>query len=180
MFRFVALIGVLIIAVLLALDTKRRTERIAYWRVVVTLALALLVVILRPSQGFLYTLEDAGEFLAAFTGAICVLWFLIMRPKKIADKLFSRGVRLLRKDTNDQALTAFNQALEKAKSDGEKARILYNIAICRLRLGDKDAAINSLADAIRVMPALQSAVQKDRDLAGLSQDEQFHVTVLKG
>lgn len=77
--------------------------------------------------------------------------------------LFGEGVASLRKGDTQHALMAFNQALEKATANRDKGRILCNMAICNLRLGQKDAAIKMLTDAVIILPSAKSQIEKDKD-----------------
>ena len=83
---------------------------------------------------------------------LACFWFIIVRPKKLVWEMFRKGASLLKKGKTQQALTTFNQALDKAKSNNEKGSIFYNMAICNLRLGQKETAIRALTDAVNILP----------------------------
>jgi tetratricopeptide (TPR) repeat protein len=178
MFGIIVIVGVLVSAVLLALDTRRRTGRIAYWRVVIAVGVTFFGAGARAGQQLSsMTLFDAGDFLAGYAGMLAFLWFVIVRPKELADESFELGVSLLEKGDAQQALAAFNQALEKAKTNRGRGRILYNMAICNLRLGKKDTAIKEVAEAVSVLPSLRSRIEKDKDFSELHDDEEFRAVI---
>jgi len=93
--------------------------------------------------------------------------------KDPVDKMFNQGVSLLKNGELQQALTTFNQALGTAKSNRDKASILGNIAVCHLRLGEKDAAIRVLSDAVHFRRSVKAQIAKDKDFIELHNDERF-------
>ena len=105
--------------------------------------------------------------MALYAGMLALIWMLVFRPKDTVHAFLSQGVSLLHKDHPKQALLAFNQALEQAKSGRHKAWLLCYVAACELRLRDKDVAIKTLAEALRILPAVVSRIAKEKDLAEL-------------
>ena len=182
MFGIIVVLGVILSAVLLALDTRHRTGRISYWRIIIAVAITFFGAGSLAGQEHLRsrTVEDVLEFLARYAGMLAFLWFIIVRPKKLIDKIFRKGSSLLKDGDTQQALTTFNQALDMAKSNNDRGSILYNIAICNLRLGQKEPAIKALSDVVSVLPSLKSRMAKDKDFTELHDDEQFRVLIAKG
>jgi len=177
----VVLLGVLSSAVLLALDSKRRTEQISYWRVIIAVAITFFGAGSQAGQTHVPgTAYNPLDFLASYAGMLAFFWFVIIRPRKLVDIIFRKGSSLLKKGETQQALALFNQALDKAKSKNEKGSILYNIAVCNLRLGQRETAIRALADTVCVVPSLKSRIAKDKDFTELQNDEQFCVVIAKG
>ena len=169
MSAIVELIAGLLSALLLALDAQHRTGRIAYWRIIITVAIASLSAVLVAGAAQLRseTAAGAGAFLAMYAGMLAFLWFLVVRPEDPVHALLGQGVSLLHTDRPQQALTAFNQALDHAKSRRDKAWILCYMAVCELRLRDKDLADKTLAEALRVLPSVVARIAKKKDLAEL-------------
>jgi tetratricopeptide (TPR) repeat protein len=181
MFGITVLIAVVAGAALLALDTKRRTGRIVYWRVIVAVAIPLFGAGSQIGQEHLRSGApyDPWGFLAGYAGMLAFLWFLFLRPREVVETLFRDAVSRLKKGENQQALVVFNQAIEKAKSSRDKGRILCNMAICSIRLGQRDAAIKTLTEAVGVLPSVRSQIEKDSDFSELHNDEQFRALVAK-
>ena len=169
MSAMVELLAGLLSALWLAVDAQHRTGRISYWRIIITVAIASLSAVLAIGPEHLRSGTFAGlvEFLAVYAGVLALLWFSIVRPKDLAHALLGQGVSLLHKDRPQQALAAFNQALDHAKSRREKGWILFYMAACELRLRDKDLAVKTLAEALRVLPSIISRIAKEKDLAEL-------------
>jgi len=182
MFAIIVVLGVLLSAILLALDSKRRTGRISYWRVIIAVAITFFGAGSQAGQA--HRLAGAAYdplwFLSTYAGMLTSFWFLIIRPRKLVDTIFREGASLLKKGDTQQALTMFNQALDKANSNDEKGSILYNIAVCNLRLGQRETAIKALTDTVSVLPSLKSRIAKDKDFTELQNDEQFRVVIAKG
>ncbi len=61
--------------------------------------------------------------------------------------MFSHGVKLLKDGDPRGALREFEESLAPA-TDAQKADSLYNIAICHVRLGNYDAAVQAVAQAV--------------------------------
>jgi tetratricopeptide (TPR) repeat protein len=182
MFGIVFILGVLISAVLLALDTKRRTGRIVYWRVIITVAITVFGAVSQAGRGFQLSgvPYDPVEFLGMYSGILAFFWFIVLRPRKLVDKIFREGSSLLKKGNIQQALTKFDQAADVAKSNKEKAPVLYNTAVCYIRLGQKEAAIKALSDVVSILPSLRSRMAKDKDFTELQGEEQFRALIAKG
>jgi len=169
MSAIVELLVGLLTALLLALDTQRRTGRISYLRITLTVVIASLTSVLAAGPQHLRsgTFAGVGEFLAIYTGMLALLWFLMVRPKDLVHALLSQGVSLLHQDHPQEALIAFNQALDHAKSHRDKGWVLCYMAVCELRLKDKDLADKTLAEALRVLPSVVARIAKEKDLAEL-------------
>ena len=85
--------------------------------------------------------------------------------KEDVRKLFDQGAKLLREDQPEEALKVFRSALTSAFS--EKGQALYNIAICHLRLGDEDSAIDAIRNAVSLQPWLVKEFLADEDFSSL-------------
>jgi tetratricopeptide (TPR) repeat protein len=171
----VVVISVLISAVLLALDTKSRRGRILYIRVIITIVINFIGAgtIAGQEHRLTGTPYDIGDFVVKYFAMLAVLWFIFMRPRKLADAYLRKGTYWLKHGKIQEASTYFNEALDVAQSDESKGSILYKIAICNLRLGQKELAIRALSDAIKAEPTLKNRIIKDKDLAGLQKDGDF-------
>ena len=74
----ILILAVVVSALLLAQDTKRRTGQIGYWRVLLTVLIAFFGV-----ASASYT-SDIARLLGTYCGILALLWFLILRPKSKA------------------------------------------------------------------------------------------------
>jgi Tfp pilus assembly protein PilF len=61
-----------------------------------------------------------------------------------------------------------------------KGEVLYKIAICNLRLGQKELAVKALTDAIKAQPSLKNQIAKDKNFAELQGDSDFRNLVSTG
>jgi tetratricopeptide (TPR) repeat protein len=90
-----------------------------------------------------------------------------------ADGYFLKGVLLLDKGQAQPAFETFSHVLDFPISNKVRGQTFYNMAICNLRLGQRQIAIENLKRAISVMHSLRSAIAKDMDFMDLHDDEQF-------
>ena len=84
-----------------------------------------------------------------------------------AKKQFDEGAKLLEEGQTEEALKVFSSALTSAVSDRDKGQTLYNIAICHLRLGGEDSAIDALQNAVSLQPWLAKEFLADEDFSRL-------------
>jgi tetratricopeptide (TPR) repeat protein len=173
----IIILGVLMSAVLLARDTKRRTGQIAYLRVLLAVAITFFGAASRAGQGYFGL--DPIDFLAGYAGMLTFLWFIILRPKTKAQEFFKKGVSLLNEGEIESALSAFNEGLTTTNKNKEKGYLLYNSAICNVRLGKHDIAIATLHQALSTFPSLKSKARKDKDFSQLHNNEQFQLLLTK-
>jgi tetratricopeptide (TPR) repeat protein len=167
MSEIVELLVGLLSALVLALDSQHRTGRISYWRITLTVAIACPAGVLAAGPERLRSGALAGTwlFLAVYLAVLGLVWFFIVRPKDPVHALLGKGVHLLHENHAQEALTTFNQALDHAKSRREKGWILFYMAACELRLRDKELAVRTLAEALRVLPSVVARIAKEKDLA---------------
>lgn len=76
--------------------------------------------------------------------------------------MFRKGVTLLAAGDPGAALLEFQEALTNAVGDA-KADSLYNIAVCYVRLGDMDMAMQALVKAVGLDPQLAQEIRLDQD-----------------
>jgi len=170
MFAIVALLGVLVSAILLVRDSKKRSGKIAYGRILLAVGLTFFAAGSYAGRGYY---SDPIDFLAGYAGMLTFLWFIILRPKTKAEDFFGNGVSLLKEGQIESALSAFNDGLALTNRNKEKGYLLYNAAICNVRLGKDDVAIRTLDQAVSALPKLKSKARKDRDFSQLQENEQF-------
>jgi tetratricopeptide (TPR) repeat protein len=89
---------------------------------------------------------------------------------------FERGVVCLNVGRPQEALRHFSMSLASAVGDA-KAGSLYNLAICHLRLGNTDAAIQAAAKAVVMDPGVAAEMERDNDLVGLVADQSFRAAL---
>jgi tetratricopeptide (TPR) repeat protein len=94
----------------------------------------------------------------------------------MSEGTFSRGVTLLEAGNPTAALQEFQKSLADA-TGAQKGDSLYNIAICHVRLGNVDAAVHAIAEAVTIDPALAEEISRDEDFAALAVDESFRETL---
>jgi len=176
MFAIVALVGVLVSAILLAKDTKKRTGKIAYGRILLAVGFTFFAAGSYAGRGYY---SDPIDFLAGYAGMLTFLWFIILRPKTKAQEFFKKGVSLLKKGEIESASSAFNEGLTTTNKNKEKGYLLYNSAICNVRLGKHDIAIATLHQALSTFPSLKSKARKDKDFSQLHNNEQFQLLLTK-
>ena len=182
MWTIVAILGILLSVVLLAVDTKRRRGHILYKRVIISVILIYLAALATSGQEQRFTElpYDPLSFLARYFGMLAALWFIIVRPKRTVDVLLERGVRLFSKGNAHEALTVFEQALERASTDKERASLLYNMANCHVRLDQDSSAVQALVNALEVRPSLKKRIAKDKDLQKLTDHEELRSLMESG
>ena len=120
-------------------------------------------------------METAGEFLVGYAGMLTFVWFVILRPKTKAEVFFGKGVSLLKNGQTEEALSAFSNGLSLTNRPKEKGYLLYNSAICNVRLGNGDLAIQVLGQALSTLPSLKSKARKDKDFSQLRGNERFQL-----
>jgi tetratricopeptide (TPR) repeat protein len=171
------IVWVLVGAVLLARDTIRRTGKTAYLRVLLTVVIAVIGAASRARK------EHPGlftpDFLAEYAGILLGFWFVVLRPKTKAQESFKKGVSLLKKGDSESALSAFSEGLETVSKNKGKGYLLYNSAVCYVRLGKHDSAIAALRQAFSAFHPLKSKALKDKDFNHLHNNEQFQLLVKK-
>lgn len=86
--------------------------------------------------------------------------------------MFKTGVEFLRQGDAAAALTEFEASLAVA-ADDQKADSLYNIAVCHVRLGNVEGALDALAQAIARDPSLAPEIGTDQDFASLATHPRF-------
>lgn len=87
-----------------------------------------------------------------------------------AENLFNKGLaQILNKDYQN-ALTSFNEATSK---DSNLAVAYYGAAIAAARLGNTDAVVSNLSNAVKGDPSLKEAALSDLEFAKLSATESF-------
>jgi hypothetical protein len=86
--------------------------------------------------------------------------------------MFGDGVKLLEQNDPQGALREFNESLTAATGD-QKADSLYNIAVCHMRLGNIDAALDAVEQVIGVDPSLTLELRSDSDFSALATNERF-------
>jgi tetratricopeptide (TPR) repeat protein len=178
MFGIVVIFTVLMSAFLLALDTKWRRGRILYIRVIIAVVINFMAAGISAGQsGVPY---DAADFVVRYFAMLAFLWFIFMRPRKLADAYLRKGAYLLNGGRIQEAFTYLNEALAVTKSDETKGAILYKIAICNLRLGQKELAVKALTDAIKAQPSLKNQIAKDKNFAELQGDSDFRNLISTG
>ena len=85
---------------------------------------------------------------------------------------FDAGVELLADGKPDAALQEFERSLSGAVDD-QKADSLYNMAVCHVRLGNSDAALRAIGQAVTLDPSLADEIKSDNDFEPLRTDESF-------
>lgn len=105
---------------------------------------------------------------------LCITLYFLINPEKSLDPIgekveseFEDGVRLMRTNKYNDALEYFQQALTQSHSRVEKAALKYNIAICKVKQGDRAEAEEILKEALSLDPVLSFSAEKDEDLAGI-------------
>lgn len=94
---------------------------------------------------------------------------------KIVSSTFTEGVKLLDAGNPRAALEEFQLGLSRPSLTNEqKGDALYNIAICHIRLGNHDAAIAAVTQAVTADPALAEEIKRDEDFAPLLANSSFH------
>ena len=78
---------------------------------------------------------------------------------------FNKGVELLSDNQTEDALEVLNTALALAQENRHKGQILYNIAVCHLRMGSNDLALHALEDAVSLQPWLVKEFLADDDFS---------------
>jgi hypothetical protein len=81
--------------------------------------------------------------------------------------MFIEGVKLLDAGNPRAALDEFETAAQKAPTEAAKADALYNVAVCHVRLGDSEAAMQAMSEALMADATLASDVIQDDDFAVL-------------
>lgn len=77
--------------------------------------------------------------------------------------LFKKGIGLLRDGKVEEALEVFESGLNESVKDTDKGPLLYNIAVCHVRLGRTGLGVEALEKAINYQPWLLEKAQKDND-----------------
>lgn len=126
---------------------------------------------LQGAEGVLVSAKEA--FTASAFGAALgygvgyLISFLVPKPVTASvSEEFRSGVSLLAAGNPEAALGAFQKSLAEAVGD-EKADSLYNIAVCHLRLGSHDAALEALRQALGIDPSMAAEIEIDEDFAPL-------------
>lgn len=87
-----------------------------------------------------------------------------------ADNLFNKGLaQVLNKDYQN-GLTSFNEAIAK---DGNHALAHYGAAVASARLGNADAVVSHLSNAVKADPSLKEAALSDLEFAKFATTESF-------
>ena len=113
---------------------------------------------------------------------LCITLYFLINPEKSLDPLgekleseFDDGVRLMRANKHNDALEYFQKALTESHRGVEKAAIKYNIAICKVKQGDRAEAEETLKEALSLDPMLSYSAEKDEDLAGIMDANITHI-----
>jgi tetratricopeptide (TPR) repeat protein len=91
--------------------------------------------------------------------------------------LFNKSLKLISDGKFEDALEVLNDGLKIANKD--RGPFLYNIAVCQVHLGQKDAAIESLEKAVNVQSWLMPRILKDKDFGILKNETAFTQLVQK-
>jgi hypothetical protein len=87
-----------------------------------------------------------------------------------ADNLFNKGLaQILNKDFQN-GLTSFNEAIAK---NSNLAIAHYGAAVANARLGNADAVVSSLGNAVKIDPSLKEAALSDLEFAKFNATEAF-------
>lgn len=86
-------------------------------------------------------------------------------------QLFKKGVELLKDGQTEAALKVFQEGLEGAVQD--KGFFLYNIALCQVRLGQEDAALETIDRAASFLPSIIPRISRDKDFVKLRSNAKF-------
>ncbi|HZI25867.1 MAG TPA: hypothetical protein VFD46_12365 [Chryseolinea sp.] len=87
-----------------------------------------------------------------------------------ADNLFNKGLaQVLNKDYQN-GLTSFNEAIAK---NSNLAIAHYGAAVANARLGNADAAVSSLTNAVKIDPSLKEAALSDLEFSKFAATESF-------
>lgn len=87
-----------------------------------------------------------------------------------ADNLFNKGLaQVLNKDYQN-GLTSFNEAIAK---NSNLAIAHYGAAVANARLGNNDAIVTSLSNAVKIDPSLKEAALSDLEFAKVNATEAF-------
>ncbi len=87
-----------------------------------------------------------------------------------ADNLFNKGLaQVLNKDYQN-GLTSFNEAIAK---DSNHALAHYGAAVASARLGNADAVVSNLTNAVRIDPSLKEAALSDLEFSKFAATESF-------
>ena len=87
-----------------------------------------------------------------------------------ADNLFNKGLaQILNKDYQN-GLTSFNEAIAK---DSNHALAHYGAAVASARLGNSDAVVSSLTNAVRIDASLKEAALSDLEFTKFAATESF-------
>ena len=86
--------------------------------------------------------------------------------------MFSQGVTLLEAGNPSAALQEFQKSLAGAIG-AQKGDSLYSIAVCHVRVGNIEATVHTIAEAVALDAALAGDVRGDADFALLAANESF-------
>ena len=92
--------------------------------------------------------------------------------------MFSEGVRLLNTGDPEAALQEFQEAVRLAGVACQKADGLYNVAVCHVRLGDIERAVEVIRQALAMDPTLAQEIKSDEDFAPLLSSDVFREALL--
>lgn len=87
--------------------------------------------------------------------------------------MFDHGVKLLDEGNPEAAIREFQRALANASTPAQKADLFYNIAVCHVRLGSVDAAVEAVAEALAADPDLVKEFRTDQDFAPIWSNASF-------
>src|SRR5690349_5128456 len=88
------------------------------------------------------------------------------------ESAFDRGVRLLGAGQPEAALEQFKVSLAAAEAE-QRADSRYNIAVCYVRLGRTDEAVQAVSEAVAADPNIIADIARDEDFALLRQETGF-------
>lgn len=89
-------------------------------------------------------------------------------------KVFRKGVGLLREGKIEEALKVFEFGINESSKAKDKGPLLYNIAICQLRLGNNELGLESIKKAISHQPWLSRNAEKDDEFSVFYDREEFN------
>ena len=90
-----------------------------------------------------------------------------------AKEFWKKGVELLSAGQTADALQVFEKGLDRTRKAKVKGAFLYNIAVCQVRLGQREAAIETLDKAVTLLPRLGPKFRRDKDFGELRDFESF-------
>ncbi len=94
--------------------------------------------------------------------------------------MFAQGVTLLDQGNPKAASRKFRQAAATASTESQRADALYNLAVCYVRLGNINAAVDTVKEAVDTDPSLANDFRTDKDFEPISSHTVFQEALQRG